>query len=249
MESHYDVSVKQGGVRPAIWIEQREFEQLTGEDDAPDKPLDLSAGNELLSPGRIVVFGHFEQDNNLENGAEPIEWIVLDVQEGKALLISRYGLDSRAYHTSYENMTWEKSSLRNWLNTTFLQTAFTPTEQDRIQTVPVDNGESQGYSPWGTDGGKDTEDQIFLLSHAETEQYFAAKESRICTATEYTKKQGAMFLGAEGRCSWWLRSPGSNPCNAECIAINGALMFEDYVSNMRIVVRPVLWSNLIPDNS
>jgi len=247
--SYYDVSAEKGGVRPVLWVEYKENEQLIGESDYSEEQMHVSTENELLFPGNVVEFGHYEQDNNLQNGEEPIEWIVLDVQDGMALLISRYGVDSRAYHTSYENMTWEKSSLRNWLNTTFLQTVFSPTEQDQIQTVTVDNGKSQGYSAWGTDGGKDTEDQIFLLSHAEAEKYFATKEARICMATEYTKKQGAMFLGAEGRCSWWLRSPGTNPCNAECIAINGALKFEDYVSNTRIVVRPVLWIDLNSDVS
>ena len=32
----------------------------------------------------------FYQDNNTSNGAEPIEWEVLAVKKGKALVISRY---------------------------------------------------------------------------------------------------------------------------------------------------------------
>lgn len=40
--------------------------------------------------GDTVMFGQYEQDGNLDNGSEPIAWQVLDVQGGKALLMSRY---------------------------------------------------------------------------------------------------------------------------------------------------------------
>lgn len=43
-----------------------------------------------------VFFGHYEQDNDLTNGAEAIEWRVLKVENGEALLISQYALDSPA---------------------------------------------------------------------------------------------------------------------------------------------------------
>ena len=36
--------------------------------------------------GGIVTFGRYEHDGNEENGPEEIEWIVLDVQDGKVLL-------------------------------------------------------------------------------------------------------------------------------------------------------------------
>ena len=51
---------------------------------------ELTRNTTDISVGDIITFGHYEQDNNLDNGAEPIEWIVLDVQDGKALLLSKY---------------------------------------------------------------------------------------------------------------------------------------------------------------
>ena len=57
----------------------------------------------------IVTFGRYEQDGNEENGPEEIEWIVLDVKDGRSLLISRYALDTVPYHTESINITWEKS--------------------------------------------------------------------------------------------------------------------------------------------
>ena len=54
--------------------------------------------------GNTVLFGAYPQT---EEGGDntPIEWIVLDTQEGKSLLISKYGLDARQYHTDRNDIT------------------------------------------------------------------------------------------------------------------------------------------------
>ena len=74
--------------------------------------------------GSIVQYGSYEQDNVLSNGAEPIEWIVLDKQGNKVLLLSRCGLDAIPFHKRLTSVTWAECSLRDWLNTTFFNTAF-----------------------------------------------------------------------------------------------------------------------------
>ena len=98
--------------------------------------------------GGIVTFGRYEQDGNEENGPEEIEWIILDVKDGKSLLISRYALDAVPYHTESINITWEKCFLRSWLNSDFLQTAFTEEEQASIPETEVDNSQKQGLKRW-----------------------------------------------------------------------------------------------------
>ena len=98
--------------------------------------------------GSIVTFGHYEQDGNVENGPEEIEWIVLDVKDGKSLLISRYALDAIPYHKEDIDITWEKCFLHTWLNDDFLQTAFTAEEQEIILETDVDNSQKQGLERW-----------------------------------------------------------------------------------------------------
>ena len=56
--------------------------------------------------GSIVRFGDYEQDNDEGNGEEPIEWIVLDVDGDRALLLSRYALDAQPYNTYTKRITW-----------------------------------------------------------------------------------------------------------------------------------------------
>ena len=69
--------------------------------------FNIGDGNaETLGPQNIVTFGSYEQDNNSENGSEPIEWLMLEQKDGKALLVSRYGLDALPFHDSDGDAAW-----------------------------------------------------------------------------------------------------------------------------------------------
>ena len=211
-------------------------------------------------PGYTVAFGHYEQDNNSANGPERIQWIVLDCdeKEHKVLLLSRYGLDAIPYNTEMVDMTWEKCTLRSWLNGEFLQSAFSSEEQDAILTTMVDNSASQGYSKRDTDGGNNTQDMIFLLSCAEANRYLnvtydANNNASVRVApTAYAIANGAWtsndYLTADGEAAgwWWLRSPGTYRSGAARVGGGGALA-NSGVNGAEGVVRPALWINLDAD--
>ncbi len=213
-----------------------------------------------VKAGDIVTFGRYEQDNNKANGPEAIAWQVLEVDEanGKALLISKYGLDAKPFNKEWAFVTWAECTLRGWLNKEFEETAFTKTEQASILETEVDNSKSQGYSGWSKSGGNNTQDKIFLLSYAEANKYFGVTyedsnntKSRV-TPTAYAKKQGAYTYNSnkttEGSAAgwWWLRSPGSRQGTAASVNTGGSLHHRsvDYVDGC---VRPALWINLESD--
>ena len=196
--------------------------------------------------GNIVTFGHFPQTSDGTDNT-PIEWLVLDVQEGKSLLISRYALDCQRYYSQYVDMTWQKCSLRTWLNGTFLNKAFTSNEQKGIVTTNVDNSKSQGYSGWSTKGGNNTQDKVFLLSYAEAWKYFKDDNARMCVPTEYAVNQGAYTsssyqVGGKATCWWWLRSPGGKQDLA--LSVDDAGSHYSRFVNFTEGVRPALWVNL-----
>ena len=85
-----------------------------------------ACAEELPEVGSIVVFGSYEQDNDLTNGMEPIEWIVLDRNEetNQAFLISRLCLDNKIYYHLRVSRYWANSTLREWMNGEFFQTIF-----------------------------------------------------------------------------------------------------------------------------
>ena len=201
--------------------------------------------------GDTYVFGNFEQDNNPNNGKEPIEWIVLEKRDLSLLLISKKALDCQqyAYDPSYANLTWEACSLRKWMNDTFLNAAFSAEEQKHIMCVPVSADKNPNYS---TNSGKTTTDKIFLLSINEANEYFEGGESRMCVPTAYAIAKGAYVNGNytkddEATCWWWLRTTGSYQLRAAFVRSYGAVECSgDDVDNTGGCVRPALWISLDP---
>lgn len=204
--------------------------------------------------GDTVRFGSYEQDNDTDNGAEDIEWLVLDKQDGKLLLISKDALDAKPYHEEYIDVTWETCTLRGWLNDTFYNTAFSTEEQGRIVTTKVKNEDNLDY---GTEGGNDTEDKIFLLSTGEARGYFdfsmtAVDPARQTRVTAYAKAQGGFVDNSDGNIYsgngwWWLRTPGYINKGAAYVAAHGIVSSNGIsVSHFEYVIRPVFWLNLEP---
>lgn len=195
-----------------------------------------------VSVGDYIKFGNYEQDNNTENGKEEIEWLVLEVKDGKALVISKYALDCQQYNTSYTKVTWETCTLRKWLNNDFLGAAFSADEKAMIPTVTVSVDENLAY---GTNPGNATQDQVFLLSIIEANKYFSSDIAIQCEATEYAVAGGAIFPSSSGICSWWLRSPGDSQTYAAGVRYYGGINESGYnVNNDSNAVRPALWIDL-----
>lgn len=189
--------------------------------------------------GSYVTFGVYEQDNNLANGKEPIEWRVLDKKEGYLLLISRYALDYKPYHEVKKGVTWGSCSLREWLNNDFLNAAFTSDEQALIPVADVYAYSNPDYRYDANPGGS-TEDQVFLLSIQEAEDYMFTKD-RSCKATAYAQAQGAT-IHENGNCWWWLRTPGNDQDNAAIVTPSGEISHHgDNVASKLDIVRPALW--------
>ena len=176
--------------------------------------------------GDSVWFGAYEQDNDLSNGAEDVEWVVLTRDDDGILVISRYALDYMQYSSSTENVSWDTCSLRKWLNETFLRSAFSEDEQNRIRDVI----------------GK-----VFLLSTPDAYKYMGTDEARRCVPTAYAIAKGAITsssyqVDGKDTCGWWLRTPYSSNWHAAVITIDGAVSTLDVdIWLIYYGVRPALW--------
>ena len=155
------------------------------------------------------TFGSYEQDGDSSNGKEPIEWLVLDRDGDRVLLISKYALDYQSFMPFYEPVTepytWESCSLRRWLNGTFLNAAFSADEQQRLLTTTVITSPGSLHRE---NGPVTTEDRVFLLSNTEVYAYFA---NEAATAAEYSAyalsaNPWAGNSTAPGAADWWLRT-------------------------------------------
>lgn len=161
-----------------------------------------------------VTFGSYEQDGNASNGAEPIEWYVLDEEGGKSLLVSKYVLDAQPFVEPVKGQPrwpegsprptvdteWADSSLRDWLNGDFLQEAFGSDERSAIAETAnsdVKNDAVHGASTAADSGihvAAGTQDSVFLLSRAEAWRYFDNSAARVAAPTDYALAQG-VFTG------------------------------------------------------
>ncbi len=206
------------------------------------------AQNAQLNVGDVICFGAYEQDNDINNGKEPIEWLVLDVKEdGRALLLSRFLLDAMPYDekgrlaiydNSYVLPAWRDCSLRAWLNGEFFDAAFNETEKaDIVLTYIKDdnNPDEEGVL-----------DSVFLLSKTEAETYLKAETLISCFPTAYALARGAFtenspYLPPFGRGAgyWYLRTP-----------YNRRLVYSGWASgkikerapgNRDDCVRPAIW--------
>ena len=191
-----------------------------------------------VSVGDIITFGRYKQTNNLINGKENIDWIVLAKENKRILIMSKYALDCKRYNNEWDNVTWENCTLRTWLNDFFYNDAFNPTEKARIRQTKLKN-----------DGGNDTKDRVFLLSISEAENYFnlnSLNSLRYCAATNYAIVRG-VYVGWTS-CQWWLRSIGAqriNTHNAANVRCDGSVNYDGTrVTCDNIGIRPAMWINL-----
>ena len=205
-----------------------------------------SAKNEIsanLKNGDIIKFGAYEQDNNVSNGKEKIEWIVLKNDGSKVLLLSKYGLDAQPYNTTDTDITWEQCSLRKWLNDTFINNAFSTDEQEKIAfTDVVPDREADD----DTNPGNPTKDKVFLLNIKETKKYcFITVNTKLqkCIPTAYASKN--VHPSTVDDKEWWLCVPGYSQDIALC-CFDCALSdcFSNVDVDWNVAVRPAIWINL-----
>lgn len=205
-----------------------------------------------VSVGDVVRFGAYEQEFQ-DDGKEMIEWMVLDVQDGKALLLSRFGLNTKYYHDIVGSVTWEECTLRQWLNNEFYYDAFSDSEKSKILAVTLKNADNPLY---GTDGGNDTTDCVFLLSLEEAQMYFDEDENgesraRATKGTAYARSQDGWVYGGmdepvwyEGNTGWWLRSPGYSGKCTVLVDGDGSIEHMSIGNGSHMSIRPAIWVDL-----
>ena len=212
---------------------------------------------------------------------EPIKWRVLNRNGNDALLLADVALDDQEYNTNDEDVTWETSSMRSWLNgygasvnqpktdyskKNFINSAFTSTQMNAIKTTNVVNNNNINY---GTAGGNNTSDKVFLLSESEVyntdtaagygfvKDYNTDDEARISRCSTYAYAMGtyrsydidAEYTKYNGNIYWYLRSPGNDSyCTVKVDYYGGVFRYGDDGSYNDNGMRPALHLNLASTN-
>ena len=250
------------GVRPAMWVNYTasgfsasarinstpsEKQGLPGttptsnaQKTTPTPKTQKASTSKTIMKGKYVLFGQYEQDGDQKNGKEDIEWIVLGVDQNKALLLSVYILNQVPYNSRFQEISWADSSIRQYLNRVFYPDAFNTDERKAILTSVVKNDASQGYKNYHY--GDNTKDNVFLLSYKEAAEYLKDIQMKTGTITEYAKRFGKQYNNHTGEADWWLRSPYSSKYTA------GVIITRDKTTqglnvNTSAGLRPAIWVN------
>lgn len=163
----------------------------------------------------LVTFGKYEQDNNESNGAEDIEWLVLEKTENSALLITDKIIDIKQFNVETNNdfingtnPDWNSSDIRIWLNSDFYSTAFSADEQNKILSTNIITTNNPEY---GTSGGPNTVDKVFLISSQDAEKYLESTVHLHAAVTDFALNIHRGYVNSgimEAGTGWWLRTRG-----------------------------------------
>ncbi len=230
-----------------------------------------------------------ENSNQDENGYttgniywfrfDPVKWKILDKNTGLVMcasiidsqpynnIITKYGTDAHGNDAYWGNSgrtyyacNYAKSSIRQWLNGDFYNTAFTSSEKSKIKTTTLN---TKGYCTLtGTAGYEDFDittvsDKVFLLSYDEvlnsgygfSPDYFNFDAARRVKGSDYAKCQGLNVIipgdsSYAGYSYWRLRSPGRFS-DASCfVSPDGRVNSRGGTDNADIGIRPALTLNL-----
>jgi co-chaperonin GroES (HSP10) len=233
-----------GGIRPALWLDLSIAESKV-------KPQLQSINPHIvpqctpthLNVGDIIPFGDYK-------------WRVLNVQNDKALIITEDIIFKRAYDEQSTDTTWEMSELREYLNNEFV------VKFDSTKIVMINNKNTDNLW-YGTKGGNDTNDKVFLLSLEEVDMYFGnsgdyqKKRRKTVYSNEeyYERSDGLGFSNSNNSkriaklsgevSTWLLRSPGN--CNGTVAYVEKAgyvIVQGSWTLDYPTGVRPALWLSL-----
>ncbi|MDR1536480.1 MAG: DUF6273 domain-containing protein [Clostridiales bacterium] len=205
---------------------------------------------------------------------QPIEWQTLavetsDKEHQRALLISKEIVSYWVFNGENKDITWENSTIRQWLNSDFYTAAFTDEQKAKILESYIDNPANSGIG-----GGANTKERVFLLSLEEVTKYFTGDGAR---SVKYNASQAQMealakaiseagnkdnwsskqsydevladlnsFNGTTDR--WWLRTSGGDLGRAANISYDGSLDTTGAKVYQLEGFRPAIWVDITPED-
>ena len=191
-------------------------------------PLVDYSGNTIVEQMDTITFG-------LDENSNPIEWLVLEKNNNKALLLSKFVLLSKGYHNEGDgtetDIIWSDSDIRKYLNSELINSIFSKKEQGLILTTDVINNDNVEY---GTKGGNSTKDKLFLLSIDEFNKYFKSEKQAKTTFSDGDTHSGDSDV-------WWLRSPGGRQSSAATVRFGFLDTSGGSVNSVYNTVRPAMW--------
>ncbi len=197
------------------------FEELGDYKDSVDKFKEIKRKRTSEFLGKVdgAKLVSVDDDGTVTVKFGSYNWRVLEITENSALLITEDSIEERKYNTKSTDITWEECALREYLNTEFYN-KFSDKEKDIIKETTVVNDDNADY---GTSGGNETQDKIFLLSINEAKKYFKNNSDRAISGW------------------WFLRSSGGYQNYAAAVKPDGSVLTYGVSVKGENGIRPALY--------
>ncbi len=187
---------------------------------------------------------------------EPILWKILDIDDGKAVIMTDLIVDSHeiyAYATQDQAIEYESAYLQTWLNEEFYNWTFNDLQKSAIITTEVDNSLNSVHPDNEEYSCANTEENVWVLSYQElieygfvdaTDEPYKEYVSLQKVGTDYAQCQGLYRDDrSEDRSYWWTRSPHSVESDVARFSVvdpDGSVYMSWVVSNTSVGVVPVV---------
>lgn len=220
--------------------EVSETEEMTTPVNKLGEPdIDLST----VEVGSLVTYGTYESNGETKN----LAWDVLYRDEEKVLLITHDLIATGPYDLNGGG-TWETSTLRQELNSTYYDEFFTDSEKAYIMETSIDNPPLDEYfseyhpngAGFDDDAKPNTVDKLFLLSWKELEEYYGI--TRDGYGYPYFETIGTATTDSGEACLWWIRSNTLVSGDAPVVNEYWSLGFD--VSSNSNGIRPAMYVSL-----
>ena len=216
----------------------------------------------------ILLFGtYYLPGSTYPNNAKvksSIAWQVIDRDGDKIMLLSQHSL----YWNFYDGNTtffgpppetcWEKSTIREELNSECLESWFSISEQSIITEHEQVIDENPMFQ---TPSGSGTIDRLFLLSLEEANRYLDIYSENMNALKQKTNREACAYMlmadlsrddkgGKEIKlfrdyAPWWLRTAGEDIQHVACIDRDGSVDYEGIEASAdEVGIRPAMWIDL-----
>jgi hypothetical protein len=212
----------------AVFAVPKLLSGLPGPGTSPSESAGASLPQDPAQPYRAANVGDEVRIGNYD-------WIVLDKQSDKLLLISKYSIGLGDFVDKGWEITWDISGVREYLNDTFLNGQLQAGEAKAL-ILPT-RVTTPANPTHGTAGGADVTDKLFLLSYEEVLQYMPDPQDRLLTTQEDPSTSVV----------WWLRTMGRDMTYAMCVDAYGELLTDGNSTSPFSAgyhYRPAMWIDI-----
>ena len=179
---------------------------------------DYKDSGQKLADAEIALLKKTKKNGDILFGEA--HWVVAEKTKTKAFLIKTKPIEGIPYNEKDKAVTWKSSSIRTYLNETFMAETFTKGMIDKIIDTDVN---VSGDKKNNTRGSKTT-DKVYMLKASQAKHY---------------EKQLSLFLR-----DYWLIEPGETQREAKFVSFGKVKAAGYPVNDKNMNARPCMWVNM-----